>query len=356
MERDNLSMRQQIFMIFIHYDWTVERKPPFDFQPKPKKPPPPSTVPGAKTMNKPPEKPPEPVQKPLSKPAEPVQKLLSKPEKSPEPAVPEQTHTDKLGHHDKHKKKDHPTDTDKQTPPALPGKKPVLPPPVGKKPTKPDPPRPSSMHEAKVDEDHHTDSKLMSHSMIEGLENKSNDKKGFEALEPSTEKLRHLTANRAKGPINKRPPSTVIFNNEEERNGDVKDSHWIKEEKERHTKKLPTPPVADIKEEAQPVKEKPSTAPSRPPEPTIAPAVFQSAIEELRKELRELKANTVSKAAFEELKSENEKLKQDVETLKSSYSKKIRDLTNEVDDEKKIRLNTQVEIERIRKLVNESHV
>ncbi|KAK3100737.1 hypothetical protein FSP39_024444 [Pinctada imbricata] len=32
MERDNLNMRQRIFMIFIHYDWTVERKPPFDFQ------------------------------------------------------------------------------------------------------------------------------------------------------------------------------------------------------------------------------------------------------------------------------------------------------------------------------------
>ncbi|KAK3101398.1 hypothetical protein FSP39_003225 [Pinctada imbricata] len=25
-------MRQRIFMIFIHFDWTVERKPPFDFQ------------------------------------------------------------------------------------------------------------------------------------------------------------------------------------------------------------------------------------------------------------------------------------------------------------------------------------
>ena len=31
MERNNLNMRQQIFMIFLHYDWTMERKPPFDF-------------------------------------------------------------------------------------------------------------------------------------------------------------------------------------------------------------------------------------------------------------------------------------------------------------------------------------
>ena len=31
MERNNLNMCQQIFMIFLHYDCTMERKPPFDF-------------------------------------------------------------------------------------------------------------------------------------------------------------------------------------------------------------------------------------------------------------------------------------------------------------------------------------
>lgn len=34
------------------------------------------------------------------------------------------------------------TEHEKTAPPLLPGKKPVLPPPVGKKPTKPDPPKP----------------------------------------------------------------------------------------------------------------------------------------------------------------------------------------------------------------------
>ena len=79
-------------------------------------------------------------------------------------------------------------------------------------------------------------------------------------------------------------------------------------------------------------------------------------MEELRKEMRELRANTVSKAAFEELKSENAKLKTELETMKTNYSKKMRDLINEVTDEKKLRLENKVEIERIQKLMNESHV
>ena len=69
-----------------------------------------------------------------------------------------------------------------------------------------------------------------------------------------------------------------------------------------------------------------------------------------------LKTSTVSKATFDELKQENEKLRQEVDTLKATSNRKFRDIINEVDDEKKIRLSTQVEIERIKKLVNESHV
>jgi hypothetical protein len=70
----------------------------------------------------------------------------------------------------------------------------------------------------------------------------------------------------------------------------------------------------------------------------------------------DLKNNTVSKTVFNELKSENERLKQDLDSVKSTYSRRMRDIMAEVDEEKKIRLSTQVEIERIRKLVAESHV
>jgi len=79
-------------------------------------------------------------------------------------------------------------------------------------------------------------------------------------------------------------------------------------------------------------------------------------LEELKRELRDLKANTVSKAAYEELKADNEKIKQELENFRLKQTRKFKDLFNEVDEEKKIRLNTQVEIERIKKLVSESHV
>lgn len=87
-----------------------------------------------------------------------------------------------------------------------------------------------------------------------------------------------------------------------------------------------------------------------------ATASLQLAIDELKKEMHELKANCVSKTVFNELKVENERLKQELDSVKSNFSRQMRNLLTEVDEEKKIRLSTQVEIDRIRKLVAESHV
>ena len=86
------------------------------------------------------------------------------------------------------------------------------------------------------------------------------------------------------------------------------------------------------------------------------PAHVLSAIDDLKKELHDLKTHTVSKSVFNELKAENDQLKQDLESVKSQYSRRFRDLMAEIDEEKKIRLATQVEMERIRKIVAESHV
>lgn len=88
----------------------------------------------------------------------------------------------------------------------------------------------------------------------------------------------------------------------------------------------------------------------------LATAGLQNAIEELRKEMQDIRANTVSKTAFNELKVENEQLKKDLDSLKAKYSRRMNEIMTEVDEEKKLRLSTQVEIERIRKLVAESHV
>ena len=64
----------------------------------------------------------------------------------------------------------------------------------------------------------------------------------------------------------------------------------------------------------------------------------------------------VSKSEHLELKSVCDNLRSELDTVKSTYSKKIRELMMEVDEEKKLRLATQVEIERIKKLLAESHV
>lgn len=89
----------------------------------------------------------------------------------------------------------------------------------------------------------------------------------------------------------------------------------------------------------------------------VASSGLLAMVEELKREIRELKTNSVSKAAYNELKVENDKLRQDFESFKMSCGRKIRDLVNEVDEEKKIRLSTEVEMKRIKKMVNdESHV
>ena len=79
-------------------------------------------------------------------------------------------------------------------------------------------------------------------------------------------------------------------------------------------------------------------------------------VEQLQRELHELKANSVSLSAFQELRAEHEKLKSDFDTFKSSHTKKLRDVTIEVDEEKKLRLTTQVEIDRVKKWMAETNV
>lgn len=74
------------------------------------------------------------------------------------------------------------------------------------------------------------------------------------------------------------------------------------------------------------------------------------AVEELRREMEHLKANTVPKRKFDELQSEYTALKDSVAQLKATFNKKLLDLMTEIDEEKKIRLNMQVEIDRVKKL------
>ncbi|XP_059153961.1 SH3 domain-containing kinase-binding protein 1-like isoform X6 [Physella acuta] len=275
-------------------------------------------------------------------------------------------------------------------------KKPVAPPPIGKKPlnqklpeqrSEPSvPTKPVSIKDKSTNRD-------------VSDERASEDSSSFDGIEPAGQKLTHLTANRAKGP-KKRPPSTVLTLNDGEKDSDTMDEMKVsytdraqlsdkhQTSIEKLDKPLPVLPPKDTKHQIHPPSEPEapslpaqghtssvtrerdvhiSAPPPRPPEPSsnkVAPASSSTApslqvsrlLEQLQRELSELKANSVSKAAFQELRAEHEKLKGEFESLRNIHSKKFRELENEVDEEKKLRLTTQVEIERVKKFMSETNV
>ncbi|XP_055887610.1 SH3 domain-containing kinase-binding protein 1-like isoform X5 [Biomphalaria glabrata] len=220
-------------------------------------------------------------------------------------------------------------------------KKPVAPPPIGKKPLNQKP------IEQKIESSGSQKGSLLSkEKSVSGDcdERITEDSRSFDGIEPAGQKLTHLTANRAKGP-KKRPPSTVLTLNQPQ------------PPSEPEAPSLPT--------SAPPAHKDQSAPPPRPPEPNTnkglpaSPALsspVNKLIEQLQKEMQELRANSVSKTAFNELKAEHEKLKLEFETMRNVHAKKFRELENEVDEEKKLRLTTQVEIERVKKFMSETNV
>ena len=70
-------------------------------------------------------------------------------------------------------------------------------------------------------------------------------------------------------------------------------------------------------------------------------------IEELRQEIEHLRANTVPRSEYESLKTEMQTLKETVTKL----NKHSMVLMNDIDEGTKARLNMQVEIDRVKKLV-----
>ncbi|XP_048258428.1 SH3 domain-containing kinase-binding protein 1-like isoform X8 [Haliotis rufescens] len=205
---------------------------------------------------------------------------------------------------------------------------------------------------------------------------KDHTENNFESLEPTSQKLTHLTASRAKGP-KKRPPST-IFNLGE--NPDSPDSEELpssstpqavhtqhNDSRAPHTSKEKQSSISDVEKRSTSHSHNQSnhqphhTAPPRPPEPSATSgqaggAAVSKILEEVQRELRDLRTNTVSRSTYLEMRADYDRLKQEVESFKSSSTKKIRELMMEVDEEKKLRLNTQVEIERIKKLLAETNV
>lgn len=242
---------------------------------------------------------------------------------------------------------------------------------------------------------------------------KDKDDKAFPDFDnldlPPSEKLVHLTANRVKQP-NKRPPSQVFLHTEEEKNelkeskeketfrGEKKSAALtavsMKEEKksakdDRKSLSMPTtpPPPPGIHSSKNYKKEENKEEAKRPvgylsssssvssvadPQKLRSPSLGKKSdlptqsdvgiglrsddLKELLAEIKEMKANMVTRSSFEDLQAENERLRQDLESVKTTLHRKVRNIIDELDEEKKVRLNMQVEIDRMKKLVSESTI
>jgi len=206
--------------------------------------------------------------------------------------------------------------------PSLP-KKSLHPPPLGKKPLRP------------------ADPKLMAQTDDHKVKESQKDADGFDSVETS-EKLTHPTANRVKAP-QRRPPSS------------------LHKEQEEDQKTGPQEPPARVARPPPPVhKEDRVKTPTTPVTPAKGPPTLVDnakggtagkELEEIRREFEQLRANTVSRQQYQELQGQLAQLRKEFSDLKQTSEKQIFDLMSEIDEEKKIRMSTQVELERIRKLV-----
>ncbi|CAD5112613.1 DgyrCDS1826 [Dimorphilus gyrociliatus] len=131
-------------------------------------------------------------------------------------------------------------------------------------------------------------------------------------------------------------------------------------------KKQPPPPVSKS-QSLDHTDQKPLELPSKlPTPPTFEPQqrahvnssgntdsnLSNAQLDELRKEIQFLRKNTVFKQDFENVQQELQSTKVEMQTMKAEFNKKLLDLMNEIDDEKKKHLSTLVEIDRVKKLVS----
>ncbi|XP_003738765.1 uncharacterized protein LOC100905170, partial [Galendromus occidentalis] len=77
---------------------------------------------------------------------------------------------------------------------------------------------------------------------------------------------------------------------------------------------------------------------------------LEAEILELRAEVKRLREHSVSKEEFNNLVSQMKTLQETMESNRAHYSKMVRDLMAEVDEEKKQRMTLQVEIDRLKKI------
>ncbi|XP_065114461.1 SH3 domain-containing kinase-binding protein 1 isoform X2 [Paramisgurnus dabryanus] len=183
------------------------------------------------------------------------------------------------------------------------------------------------------------------------------DVEDFDSIILSTEKLSHPTASRPR--VTDRRPRSQIFASSSLSSPDLLDSPSPEEErrdKEEHdpftpktidnSKKMPKAVPVITAREKTPL----------PPKPTVPSSSgssgpsLQQGVASLRPHSPDARGkNEQGAATLEELKAQLRELRGTVELMKSQHKQEIKQLVSELDEEKRIRISLQMEVEQIKK-------
>ncbi|XP_050953989.1 SH3 domain-containing kinase-binding protein 1 isoform X2 [Labeo rohita] len=197
-----------------------------------------------------------------------------------------------------------------------------------------------------------------------GSADKSVDIEDFDSVVSSTEKLNHPTASRPR--VTDRRPRSQIFTSSSLSSPDLLDSPSPEEERrDKETGKEEqdsfTPKSFDNSKKmpkAVPVITAPEKS-SLPPKPSAPPSSSGSTGSSLHLGSAGLRPHSPSvdtrvkneqgSTSLEELKAQLRDLKGTVELMKSQHKQEIKQLVSELDEEKRIRVSLQMEVEQIKK-------
>ncbi|XP_077101031.1 SH3 domain-containing kinase-binding protein 1 isoform X4 [Siphateles boraxobius] len=189
------------------------------------------------------------------------------------------------------------------------------------------------------------------------------DVEDFDSVVLSTEKLNHPTASRPR--VMDRRPRSQIFTSSSLSSPDLLDSP--SPEEERRDKEMGkeeqdsfTPKTLDNSKKmpkAVPIITAPEKS-SLPPKPSVPPSSSGSSGASLHQGAAGLRPHSPSVDArgkneqgstLEDLKAQLRDLKGTVELMKSQHKQEIKQLVSELDEEKRIRISLQIEVEQIKK-------
>ncbi|KAM3860370.1 SH3 domain-containing kinase-binding protein 1 [Diretmus argenteus] len=176
----------------------------------------------------------------------------------------------------------------------------------------------------------------------------------------STEKLNHPTATRPR--VTDRRPRSQIITPSSLSSPDLLDSPPVEEERKEKEKgkeeqeSLPSRSVEVFRRKGVPTISVPDNKSVLPPKPAVLPPpspgyrpVSPSSSSSALSPSPELRASPLTPPTLEELRNQLRDLKASVELLKSQHRQEMKQLTSELDEEKRIRICLQMEVEHIKK-------